>query len=140
MVESPNTRQKGMNGNHLMLRRLFAMVNGLFGVSGRSKPYEEPLPSNQPGSFSFTEVESKETPEGTLKTWRAISRGTDTHPFNFRLEMLLKPPKGDLPMAFSKGAIIRESGADGRRFLGEVERAIESDAEVPTKSERSGRL
>ena len=54
--------------------------------------------------------------------------------------MLLKDPKGNLPVAFSKGAIIREPGADGTRFLKEIAVAIEAEGKVPTNAGRADRL
>ena len=123
-----------------MLRRIFTLLSGLFAVGGCSSSPDESLPPNQPGSFALTQVDSQVTAEGTLTTWRATSRSTDSGSFTFRLELLLKSPKGDLPFAFSTGAMIREPGADGTRFLNEVARAIEAEGNVPPKSDRVDRL
>ena len=123
-----------------MLRRIVTMLSGLLAASGCSSSHHESLPSNQPGSFALTEMDSKDTSDGTLKTWRATSRATDGEPFAFRLEMLLKTPKGDMPFTFSKGAIIREPGADGTHFLKDVARAIEADGDVPSQADRVDRL
>ncbi len=123
-----------------MLRRIVTMLSGLFAAGGCSSSHDQSLPSNQPGSFALTEIDSKGTSDGTLKIWRAPSRATDGEPFDFRLEMLLKTPKGDVPFAFSKGAIIREPGANGTRFLMEIARAIEADGDVASQAERAERL
>jgi hypothetical protein len=122
-----------------MLRRFIAMLTGCLDMGGCSSPYRESLPADQPGSFALSEVESKETPEGILKTWRATSRGGG-EPFAFGLEILLKAPKDKGQFAFSKGALIREHGADGKRFLEEVGRAIEAGEVIPTKEEQVDRL
>ena len=125
--------------NQSMLLRIFALFSAVFTARGCSTSRRESLPSDQPGSFAITEVESKETPEGTQKAWRATSR-EGGEPFAFRLEMLLKVPSGKLPVAFSMGAIIREQAADGTRFLRDVARGIAAQSEVPTNTERHDRL
>ena len=56
-----------------MLRRIVTMLSGLLAASGCSSSHDDSLPSNQPGSFALTEVDSKDTSDGTLKTWRAIN-------------------------------------------------------------------
>ncbi len=122
-----------------MFRRLIAVFGGLLATGGCSSAPLEGLPANQPGSFALTELDSKDTPDGVLKTWRATSRGSSA-PFSFRLEMLIKPPKPNHPFSFSKGAILRESGADGRHFLKEVARAIESEVDAPDQAAKSDRL
>ncbi|MCA8986968.1 MAG: hypothetical protein KDA78_04975 [Planctomycetaceae bacterium] len=123
-----------------MFRRLFALLTGQHAGNGHSRLHQESLASNQPGSFRIAEVESKDTSEGTLITWRATAAGSSEEDFTFLLELLLKPLKGDFPIAFSTGAIIREPGSDGRQFLREVAQAIESEVAPPVSSERLERL
>lgn len=123
-----------------MLRRLLTTLSGVLAIGGCSSAQNESLPLNQPGSFALAEVDSKATADGMLKTWRATSRSQDARPFTFRVEMLLKTRKGDVPLAFSKGAFIREPGADGTLFLQEVARAIEAEGHLPSKSDRVDRL
>ncbi|HSR66857.1 MAG TPA: hypothetical protein VLU25_02855 [Acidobacteriota bacterium] len=124
----------------MRLRGIVIVLAGLLSAGGCLPSPSERLPSHQPGSFSLTEVASKEASGGTLKTWRAVSRSTGEESFAFRLEMLLKPLQGEIPMAFSQGAIIREPDADGRDFLKEIARAIEAEADIPSHPERVDRL
>lgn len=76
-----------------MLRRIPSMVSGLLAAGGHSASHDESLPPNQPASLALTEIDSQATADGTLKTWRATSRGMEGEPFAFRLEMLLKTPR-----------------------------------------------
>jgi hypothetical protein len=122
-----------------MLRKILTLLSGLLTAGGCS-PNHEGLPPNQPGVFAITEVDSKEAADGTRKTWRAEARAGDGKPFVFRLELLLKPRKGESPFAFSDGAIAREPGADGTHFLRAVARAIEADGELAPPSDRVERL
>ena len=123
-----------------MLRRVFTMLAGFLTVGGCSNQSPDGLPAHQPGSFTLAEVESKDAADGLLKTWLATSRVGGNKPFTFRLELLLKNAKGNSPIAFSTGAILREGDADGRNFLDEVARAIESEVEAPAKSVQVDRL
>lgn len=123
-----------------MLRRIIAMLSSLLPAVGCSSSHDASFSLTQPGSFALTELKSKETSEGTLKTWRATSTDTEGNPFAFGLEMLLKTSKGDAPFAFSKGAIIRERHSDGTRFLNEIASAIEAAGEVPAQADQVERL
>ncbi|MBN2022780.1 MAG: hypothetical protein JW809_08280 [Pirellulales bacterium] len=123
-----------------MLRRLIAMLSGLLAACGCASSQDESLHVSQPGTFTLKEVDSRPTSGGTLKTWLATSRNVRGNPFTFRIEILMKPPQGDSPFAFSSGAIIRKPGADGTKFLAEVARAIEAEGHVPSKSSREDRI
>jgi len=86
---------------------------GLLAIAGCTA-VAEPNPLGQPGTFAIKEISSQDTAEGTRKVWLAMVSDQAASPFQFQLEMLLKPLQGPLPMAFSKAAIIREKGKDGR--------------------------
>jgi hypothetical protein len=107
-------------------------------VGCESQP--EPSPLGQPGTFAIKEIASEGTPKGLKKTWLAtVSDESGKPPFQFRLEMLLKPLKGELPMAFSEAALIREQGNDGRPFLEQIAKVIGAKS-IPKTSKKADRL
>jgi hypothetical protein len=91
-----------------------------------------------PGSFQIRETASIAGPNGSKKTWLAtVVRGSRRTAF--RIELLLKPKKGDSPFAFSRGALVREKGADGAWFLRELAGVLEA-RNVPTRAVPANRL
>lgn len=123
-----------------MFRRIFAFALGLAAIGSCSAAQDKGLPPNQLGSFTLKEIQSESTSEGMKKTWQATSRTATKPAFTFQLEMLLKTPKGNSPLTFSKGAIVRQSGENGAQFLAEVAQAIEAEGAIPSESERLPRL
>lgn len=84
--------------------------------------------TSDPGSVSFKiqEVSRQKTNDGDEVTWLA-SHESQSGVARFRIRMILKHLSGDLPLAFSKGALLRESDSRPDEFLRQVAKALEAE-------------
>jgi hypothetical protein len=116
------------------------IISALVGCADKTS--KAPTPKQEagvyPGSFRIKEISSQNEAEGTLKVWLATaSRGEMST--QFRIELLLKSPKGDAPFSFTKGALMREAKSEGKPFLAEIARILEAK-KVPEKTTPLDRL
>lgn len=80
---------------------------------------------NLPGCFSIQEIDRQIEASGEKKIWLATAvQGEKTA--RFRIELVLKPPKGDSPFTITVGALMREKGSNGDWFLAELAKALEA--------------
>lgn len=107
-------------------------------VGCRGDVGQRPEPAEYPGSFRIEKLSETADPEGTTTTWLATApRGTRVA--KFRIQLLVKAPKGDAPIVFTTGALIREPNQDGSSFLGELADVLKASA-VPRELDRTERL
>ncbi|HXY34967.1 MAG TPA: hypothetical protein VEI07_12120 [Planctomycetaceae bacterium] len=123
-----------------MRRQILPFLAGALLTGCGSPPAPpEPNPLGQPGTFAIKEVSSIPTAGGTNKVWAATLTCSNGSAFHFWFEITVKKDGGTDPLDFSRAALTRQIGNDGRQALKEIAKAIEAKT-IPTQSERVDRL
>jgi hypothetical protein len=88
--------------------------------------------------FHLRELEAQAGDGGEVRSWvGSYDAGGKTA--RFRIELTLRPPEANTPIAFTTGAFGREAGSESSTFLKELGRVLEAKAK-PKPGRRLDRL
>jgi hypothetical protein len=76
--------------------------------------------------FKIQEVSRQTVEGGDEVTWLA-THDSKAGVARFKIRMILKKPSGDSPIAFSKGAFLREKDSQPSEFLRQIAKALEAE-------------
>jgi hypothetical protein len=90
-------------------------------------------PNNGSLFFHIEETGSTQTDAATVKTWSAIY-DVDDKTGKFNIELTLTKSKGDVPMAFGKGAFRHDSASDSSKLLQDLAVLLEAKNLTPPQN------
>lgn len=104
------------------------------GTTPSAKPADPPLPKDNPYSvfFKIQEVGRQQLTDGDEIIWLATHE-SQSGVARFKIRIALKKATGDLPVAFSRGAFLREKDSQPAGFLKLVATALEATDERKAK-------